>query len=86
MKEQLTEKFSIVMDAELADWVRDYRYTKICQTGDINFTIRQVIEDAVKLLKKTTDLKVTPRPQIVRDNEHKMRVRKAREQKNRLKR
>lgn len=80
MAQDETEKITIAIDAELSDWIRNYRYTKVRQTGDINFTIRQVIEDSVRLLRKTTDLEVMSRPQIVRDNEKRRRAKKSKEQ------
>lgn len=70
------ERFTIALDEAEAEFVRDYRYAKIKDWGEIDYTIRDVFIEAVKSLKKTTTIEISPRPEFVKVNEDKKRKKK----------
>lgn len=69
MKKEISERFAIILGEEQAEFVRNYRYTKISKCGDIDFTIRDVFVAAVDALMKTTTMEIIQRPDYVKKNE-----------------
>jgi len=60
------ETLTFSIPHELSEWVRNYHYSKILETGNIGLTLKDVVIEAFTALKQTTKLNIKVRPEEVR--------------------
>ena len=63
------ENICIRVPAEIMEFLRDYRYSKIITTGNVNMTQQDVYLDAFECLKENCKIEIKQRPDTVRETE-----------------
>ena len=65
------ENICIRVPAATMEFLRDYRYSKIITTGNVNMTQQDVYLDAFECLKENCEIEIKSRPETVRKTEKK---------------
>jgi hypothetical protein len=70
-KKEISEevKVTINITSQLNEKIRNYQYSYAINTGNIGYSLRNVIEDAIELLCEKSKFKIVERPEEIRRKE-----------------
>jgi len=70
-KKEIVEevKVTINITSQLNEKIRNYQYSYAINTGNIGYSLRDVMEDAIELLCQKSKFKIVERPEEVRNKE-----------------